>query len=237
MSTQRWIIPDIHGYAKTLKALLAQLQPKKTDQLVFLGDYIDRGPNSKGVIDEIMQLQAEGYNVTALRGNHEAFLLEAYRFAVSNPGWLKSGKRKAQRKEWFRHGGKETIASFGVKHIEDIPETYIQWLDKLPYYHCFEDCVIVHAGLNFELENVFDDTHSMLWVKEFDILPEKIDNRLLIHGHTPVHLEFIHHSIADEQQTFLDLDNGVYLTNQNGFGNLLAYELDSKMLIAQYALD
>ncbi len=236
-TSKRWVIPDIHGYAKTLKALLSQIQPNTQDHLIFLGDYIDRGPDAKGVIDEIMRLEAEGYKVTALRGNHEAFLLESYYFAKENTGWLKSGKRKAQRKEWFRHGGKETIASFGVKDIVDIPEKYIKWIENLPYYHCFDDYVIVHAGFNFKIDNVFDDTHSMLWIKEFEVVPEKIQNRQLIHGHTPVHLEFIHHSIEQSDQSFLDLDNGVYFTKKQGFGNLLAFDLDSKMLIAQYAID
>ncbi len=237
MTATRWVIPDIHGYAETLKALLAQIQPNIQDHLIFLGDYIDRGPDAKGVIDEIMRLQAEGYKVTALRGNHEQFLLDTYRFAKNNPGFWKTTKRKAQRKEWFRHGGKETLASFGVKDVMYVPEKYIQWIETLPYYHCFDDYVIVHAGLNFKIDNVFDDTHSMLWLKEFDVEPKKIQNRQLIHGHTPVHLELIHHYIGEEDQSFLDLDNGVYMTQKQGFGNLLAFNLDTRMLVAQYAID
>lgn len=237
MDAKRWVIPDIHGYADTLKAMLGQIMPQAHDHLIFLGDYIDRGPNAKGVIDEIMRLEAEGYKLTALRGNHEAFMIECYRFAQANEGWLKAGKRRAQRKEWFRHGGRETLASFGVKDIREVPETYIQWMEKLPYYHCFDDYVIVHAGLNFDMDNVFDDTHSMMWVKEFEVKPEKIQGRQLIHGHTPVHLEFVYNNIAQPDQGFLDLDNGVYMTDKQGFGNLLAYELNDKTLLTQYAVD
>ena len=70
--SQRWIIPDIHGCAKTLKVLLENmLKVTKNDQLYFLGDYIDRGPDGKGVIDYLMHLQKEEYNVLLLKGNHE----------------------------------------------------------------------------------------------------------------------------------------------------------------------
>ncbi|MCK5774959.1 MAG: serine/threonine protein phosphatase, partial [Bacteroidales bacterium] len=86
MNQKRWVIPDIHGYAKTLKSLLAQIRPAKEDHLIFLGDYIDRGPDSKGVIDEIMRLQNEGHRVTALMGNHESFLLSNYKYAQENTG-------------------------------------------------------------------------------------------------------------------------------------------------------
>ena len=68
---RRWIIPDIHGCAKTVKVLLENmLKVTKHDQLYFLGDYIDRGPDSKGVIDYLMWLQKEEYEVHFIKGNH-----------------------------------------------------------------------------------------------------------------------------------------------------------------------
>ena len=75
---KRWIIPDIHGYLKTLQALFDYyISPSKEDELYFLGDYIDRGPDSKGVIDFIMGLEAEGFNVCHLKGNHEESCVQA----------------------------------------------------------------------------------------------------------------------------------------------------------------
>ena len=68
----RWVIPDIHGYLNTLKSLIEnRISLTKEDTLYFLGDYIDRGPNSKGVIDYIMSLQDQDYDIHCLRGNHE----------------------------------------------------------------------------------------------------------------------------------------------------------------------
>jgi serine/threonine protein phosphatase 1 len=73
--SKRWVIPDIHGYLDTLKALIEErIKPARTDELYFLGDYIDRGPDSRGVINYIRSLRQDGYAVTALKGNHEDFL-------------------------------------------------------------------------------------------------------------------------------------------------------------------
>ena len=75
---KRWVIPDIHGCSKTLQALFEQqIRPSKEDEIYFLGDYIDRGPDSKGVIDYVRQLEEDGYKVFPLRGNHEDYCLHA----------------------------------------------------------------------------------------------------------------------------------------------------------------
>ncbi len=237
MKQKRWVIPDIHGYAKTLRSLLAQIRPNKEDHLVFLGDYIDRGPDAKAVIDEIMFLQKNGYRVTALRGNHEEFMLENYTEAQMNLGLFKSKAYKMIRKEWYEFGGKETLKSFGVKEISKVPKRYIDWMESLEYYHEFKDYVLVHAGLNFKQEDVFQDKKSMLWLKEFKIIPSKIAYRQLVHGHTPVDLEYIHHCINQDKHDFIDLDNGVYMTQKPGFGNLLAFELNERLLITQHNED
>ena len=237
MSQKRWVIPDIHGYAKTLKSLLMQIRPSKEDHLIFLGDYIDRGPDSKAVIDEIMRLQEEGYRITALLGNHEEFLLRNYNYAKENSGLFSKLKPNKMKKEWFEFGGKDTLKSFGLRNVNQIPLKYIDWFNKLEFYKEFKDYVIVHAGLNFNREDVFSDKQTMLWAKEFKIIPSKIGFRQLIHGHTPVDLEYIHHCIVKEKQEFLDLDNGVYMTKKMGFGNLLAFELNNRLLITQHNED
>lgn len=237
MSQKRWVIPDIHGYVKTLKSLLAQINPAKEDHLIFLGDYIDRGPDSKGVVDEIIDLQENGYKVTPLMGNHEEFLLSNLKFAHENSGLFNRLKPNKIRKEWYEFGGKDTLRSFGVKDVRSIPLKYIEWFKNLDYYLEFKDYVMVHAGLNFNNEDVFADKQTMLWAKEFNIISSKIAYRQLIHGHTPVDLEYIHYCISAEEQDFLDLDNGVYMTKKPGFGHLLAFELNSRKLITQYNED
>ena len=86
---KRWVIPDIHGCAKTVASLVNDLiKPRRFDELFFLGDYVDRGPDSKGVIDFIRELQKTKYNVTALKGNHEDFMVDLYDAEMkSNNSW------------------------------------------------------------------------------------------------------------------------------------------------------
>ena len=75
----RWIIPDIHGCARTVKVLLENmLKVTRDDELFFLGDYIDRGPASKEVLDYLMDLQERGWKIHCLKGNHEDYCVKAW---------------------------------------------------------------------------------------------------------------------------------------------------------------
>ncbi len=232
----QWVIPDIHGCLKTLRALIEDLiKPDKTDRIYFLGDYIDRGPDSKGVIDYLMKKKSEGFDFKFLLGNHEESLLKSYE---NEP--LKTGlfvKKNQFKRNWFQYGGDRTVESFGVKNLNDIPQKYIDWLRGLDY--CFEtkDYIFVHAGLNFQIDNPFEDKHAMLWVRDFDVDAEKINQRTIVHGHVSVNLEFIYHHFKNESYRFIDLDNGVYMKGKDGFGNLLALNLESRELLIQPNID
>lgn len=235
---RRWVIPDIHGYAKTVTSLVRELiRPSRYDEIFFLGDYIDRGPDSKGVIDLVRSLQKEFYNVTALRGNHEDFMVELYDAEMkSGHSWWKLLRNKKE-KAWYKMGGRPTLASFGVSHVRDVPREYIEWMRNLPYYHEMEEFILVHAGLNFKIDNPFEDTRSMLWLRDYEIRREKIGGRRIIHGHVPVHMELITSTLNNRHYPFIDLDNGPYLTGSNGFGNLVALELGSMEMVIQYNMD
>lgn len=229
---KQWVFPDIHGCSATLEALMSQILPDKKDELIFLGDYVDRGPDAKGVLDYIMKLEEDGYNVIALKGNHEEFFINAYEEAFEKRRGL-FGSKKMVRKEWFLHGGKDTLKSFGVNDIRKVPKKYISWMKALRIYLVLDNYIIVHAGLNFKNDNPLEDTYSMLWTKEFTVIPEKIDNKIVLHGHTPVSHEFIVETIENGKDNFIDLDNGVYMSKRNGFGNLMAFELSSRQLMVQ----
>ncbi len=235
---KRWVIPDIHGYVKTVASLVGDLiRPARYDELYFLGDYIDRGPGSKEVIDFIRQLQRDEYNVTALKGNHEDVLVELYD-ACRQPRsswWGQFGDRK--NKAWLDMGGKTTLESFGVRHVRDIPEAYIEWMRRLPHYAELDRFVLVHAGLNFRNEDPFEDKQSMLWLREYEIKPDRIGGRKIIHGHVPVNMELITQAIHSSFYKFIDLDNGPYLSGRDGFGNLVALELNSMEMVIQYNMD
>jgi len=235
---KRWVIPDIHGYVKTVTTLITDLiRPAQSDEIYFLGDYIDRGPDSRGVLDFIRSLQEQGYHVTALKGNHEDIIVEAWDAArrSASSWWYAFGNRKY--KAWMDIGGKATLASFGTSHVGEIPPDYIEWMRALPHYMELEQFVLVHAGLNFRKEDPFEDKRSMLWLRDYEIIPEKIGGRRIIHGHVPVNMELIHMTVRNRGCKFIDLDNGPYLAGKDGYGNLVALELTGMEMAIQYNMD
>ncbi|MCX6243646.1 MAG: metallophosphoesterase [Bacteroidetes bacterium] len=231
---KQWVIPDIHGCVNTLKALIEeQIKPTRYDELYFLGDYIDRGPNSKAVIDYIRNLQKDEYSVKPLKGNHEDFVVELYdaEHKSKNPWFFHFANRK--KKSWSAIGGRHTLKSFRVKSVKDIPHDYIEWMRNLDYYVILENFVLVHAGLNFSVDDPFEDKRSMLWLRDYKIIPEMINNRKIIHGHVPVNLQLIDLSIKSNIYKFIDLDNGPYISGTNGFGYLVALELSEMRMVIQ----
>ncbi|MEI7982765.1 MAG: metallophosphoesterase [Bacteroidota bacterium] len=236
--SKRWVIPDVHGYVNTVRSLVSELiKPMRSDELYFLGDYVDRGPDSKGVIDFIRSLESDNYNVTALKGNHEDFMVELYDAMKTskNSWWHKFGNKKY--KSWSEIGGKPTLQSFNAHHILDISPEYIEWMRNLVYYIELDDFVLVHAGLNFKNDDPFEDKRAMLWLRDYPIIPEKIGGRRIIHGHVPVNMELITLAIRNRIYKFIDIDNGPYLTGREGFGNMVALELNSMEMVIQYNMD
>ncbi|MEI6062649.1 MAG: metallophosphoesterase [Bacteroidota bacterium] len=234
-----WVIPDVHGCLLTLRTLVEDLiDVQKGDALIFLGDVIDRGPDSRGVIDYIMELPGKGIETSVIRGNHEDYMAKAYREEHSKSGLRKAmGLKTGTYKEWLKYGGENTMESFTAGNTKEIPVKYIEWIESLELYIPWKDFLIVHAGFNFNNEDIFSDTQSMMWVRDFKIDPEKLGNRKIIHGHVPVPLDFIYQSVNSATFRFIDLDNGVYLTDKPGYGNLLALELNTMELLIQPNMD
>ncbi len=233
-----WIIPDIHGCVLTLRTMMEQqIKPDKTDRLIFLGDYIDRGPDSKGVLDYIMKMQDDGYNILTLKGNHEDSCVKSWKANEDKRSFLGLRVKPTIQKSWENMGGKQTLESFGTSSISEIPEKYIRWMNKLEYFVETTQFIAVHAGLNFNIENPFSDTISMLWLREFRVKPEKIGNKFVIHGHVPVNLELIDMAIRKSSPDFIDLDNGIYMNNKPGYGNLVALETNSMEYKVQTVVD
>ena len=216
---RQFAISDIHGCLDTFKALLKTIQFSKTDELYLLGDYIDRGPDSKGVIDHIWHLQEEGYTVKCIVGNHELMLLQVLEEEHLLPWWSK-------------HGGAETMLSFGQFHPSLFPKKYLDFFAGLPYFFDLDDFLLVHAGFNFAAENPFGDTHAMAWIRAWydDLDRDWLGNRIIIHGHTPATQSTIrlqHQNL--ETLPILGIDNGcVY--HRNGLGYLCALELGTMAL-------
>lgn len=104
---------------------------------------------------------------------------------------------------------------------------------NLDYYVILEKFILVHAGLNCKIDDPFSDTYSMLWLRDYEIIPEKTGNRKIIHGHVPVTLQFIDHILSKDFYKFIDLDNGSYMSGEEGYGNLVALELTKMEMVIQ----
>ncbi len=228
----QWIVPDIHGHLKTLKFLIEdRIALSKSDSIYFLGDYIDRGPDSKGVIDFIMNLQNSGYDVHCIRGNHEDYCIRAWE-SDQNCFLFRSKIEK----DWRKNGALRTLQSFGVKRPREIEQRYIDWMKQTEYYVELDDYILVHAGFNFKIKNPLEDVISMMWVRDFKVNKEKVNGKRVVHGHVPVEMSLID-LFRNNNYDFLSLDNGVYYKNKDGFGNLLAFNINTKEIIIQPNID
>lgn len=222
MVARRFVIPDIHGCARTFAALVFDvLRIRQTDMLYLLGDYIDRGPRSREVIDLLVSLQHDGFIIHPIRGNHDEML-------------LRSCGSLDYFRLWILNGGRTTLESFGVEDPCEIPGPYRHFLAGLPYYLELEDSILVHAGLNFAADDPFADTQAMLWSRSDEVVPERTGYRKVISGHTPVSRETIRQSISTGR---IFLDNGCVYAPQPDLGTLAALELNTMSLYFQVNID
>lgn len=167
------VIGDVHGCYNELKDLISTLETegaynKNTDKLVFLGDYIDRGDDSRLVIEYVRKLQENNSNVIALMGNHEDMLLDFIDGKGDN---------------WTFNGCGATLKSYNgfEKQLEDD----IEWMRNLPLYHEDEHCIYVHAGIDPYKPMEEQDAFTLLWVREEFIYDRKAYHKKVIFGHTP----------------------------------------------------
>ena len=161
-------IGDIHGCRVALDALLGSLQLCDEDRLVFLGDYVDRGPDSRGVLERLIELEATGRHVF-LRGNHEAWMLNAR----VNRKWLQS---------WWEVGGMETIASYDALTLKEIPEAHWAFLERTRLFFETQAHIFVHGASD---EGPVETTpeYVLLWRRIHDIPPHPSGKRVIC-GHT-----------------------------------------------------
>jgi serine/threonine protein phosphatase 1 len=211
----RYAIADIHGCCKTFNALLERIQIGKSDTLYLLGDYIDRGPDGKGVLDTIMNLHCK---VVPLMGNHEELWLR-----MSGQG----GDYKTDDPDfntWMANGGGATLKSFAGYDARP----YLDFIKKLPPFVELEDFLLVHAEFDFSLPEPFGEmgVKSMICGRGNPYYGKKP----VICGHTPLPLEQIKAGLKTNR---INIDNGCCYLHRVGCHNLLAYCLDDGQLHIQ----
>ncbi|ALI99047.1 metallophosphoesterase family protein [Rufibacter tibetensis] len=221
----RYAISDIHGCLATFKKMVEEvIQLEPTDHLYLLGDYINKGPDSKGVLDYIFSLQRQGFQLTCLRGNHDQLLLDAI--------------DKGEHTVWLSEEDKQkTLQNFGVSHFKDIPSNYIAFIRSLPLLVLLDDFILVHAGLDFSHSNpLLSSNHLLLNTKHMQPSLAKLGERRLVHGHLPLPQPVIERAVQKKRLS-INIDGGcVYFLNKE-FGNLCSLNLDKLSLFFLSNLD
>jgi serine/threonine protein phosphatase 1 len=173
-----YAVGDIHGCADELRRLLAKLPITAETTVVFLGDYIDRGPNGRQVIDTILEL-SDCCHVVTLMGNHEAMFIDFLNDPTS-----------AAAAGYIFNGGSATLASYSDEHgTYELPPSHYDFLRGLRVYHETDEHLFVHGGIpNIPIDQLDPARHGrdMLWMRDSFLSSKFPWAKTIVHGHTPV---------------------------------------------------
>ncbi len=197
-----YAIGDIHGSLDKLRRLIARCEAHAqtyaeththsraqdhAHRFVFLGDYIDRGEDSCGVVRLLIDMQSAG-SAIARRGNHEAMALAVIDGLSDSELW---------------DGGAATLASYGVSCARDLPRRHVDWLRSLPLSHDDGRRLFVHAGIDPDKPLDAQSSDDLLWIREPFLSDVRDHGRLIVHGHTPTRSR-----LPERRGSRLGLDTG-----------------------------
>jgi serine/threonine protein phosphatase 1 len=167
-------IGDIHGCSRALDVLLAQVRPAAADVVVGLGDFVDRGPDSAGVLDRLLDLQTR-CRLVALRGNHEEMMLAAHDGTVSAEYWVACG-------------GRQTLASYPAvgEGAERIPRRHWEFLESTIDYYETQTHFFVHAGVYADLPLDEQPNYMLRWEPLLEEPGQRrhVSGKVMVCGHT-----------------------------------------------------
>jgi len=213
-----YAIGDVHGRADLLGRLLVQIRhdaaaadPDTAATLIFLGDYVDRGFQSREVIDLLLSDACGALETVFLRGNHELAMLEFLNDPSTGP-------------RWATYGGAETLVSYGVQPLSPgdppeswvraceelaraLPEAHRRFLDSLPVSVRLGDYLFVHAGVRPGVPLDHQSEDDLLWIRDDFINDRTVFEAVIVHGHTPVNVPY-----RDARR--IGVDTGAYMSGR-----------------------
>ncbi len=224
-SGNTYVVGDVHGCLRTFRKLLEdKINLTKKDYLFLLGDYIDKGLESKGVLDYLIDLKCKSYQVFPLRGNHEEDLL-VY-------------AQKDSQKNFHRYMQLNKTENM-LDEQGKLQAKYSRFFEKMPYFYELPTHLLVHAGFNFQATKPFEDKKAMVMAVHTSNDLLQTEGKTIIHGHHAVPLEVIQKRINDKA-TLIPLDNGCVYAHRrikdipDGYlGNLCALRLEDYALFVQ----
>jgi len=219
------VVGDIHGCAQTMRALLGDhLAVTRGDHLYMLGDLVSKGPDSRDVLQFLIELEDAGVAVTVVRGNHEEAILEARREGLSA---LQSFLQRTNNEALLTGSG-------GT----DLEPPWLRIMADSHYWVELHDAILVHGGVDMQRPEPFADGHSLVSLRKTTYDARVAKNRPVIHGHTRRPLSSIIESLVTDAPV-IPLDNGAVAGSSrkpykiSEYGNLCCLNLDSRVLHVQ----
>jgi serine/threonine protein phosphatase 1 len=196
-------IGDVHGCFGKLESLITilnLLSEAEYARFVFIGDYVDRGPNTREVIDFLIESQRrEKRRFICLRGNHETMLLNA------------TIKKRSERDlmNWLANGGEQTLDSYGVNDPRALPTDHLAWMKALPLKYYDQKRLYVHAGVRPGVSIMDQSEEDLLWIREPFLSSDNDHGAFVVHGHTPTES-----GLPDLRSNRLNIDTGACFGGQ-----------------------
>jgi len=210
-----YAVGDIHGRYDLLQQLLALIDAdagpaQSSNTLIFLGDYIDRGPQSREVVELLQSLTKPDWEIIALRGNHEQMALAF----CEDAGVYRT---------WRDYGGGPTLASYGVRppafdnaeefakareaFVARLPPAHRDFFNALPYSHTIGDYLFVHAGIRPDVPIDRQSPQDMMWIRQEFLWSGRVSEKIVVHGHSPS-------GSPAERKNRIGIDTGAYATGR-----------------------
>lgn len=210
-----YAVGDIHGRDDLLAELLDSIRDHAGERggqncLIFLGDYVDRGLESKAVIERLLDLDFAGWDIVWLRGNHDQTVLDF----LDDP---------AVYRAWRSFGAAETLVSYGVMppkfdndeaytqardaFVANCPERHLEFLRSLKYSHILGDYMFVHAGVRPGVPLAQQSPEDMMWIRDDFLMSQRAFGKVVVHGHSPTELPV-------RRFNRIGVDTGAYATGR-----------------------
>lgn len=213
-----YAVGDIHGRLDLLGDLhrliqrdAAKAPDETTKVLIYLGDYVDRGPDSFGVVETLIYDPLEGFEIVHLKGNHEDFLLRFLDDATLGFDWMFNGGQETLESYdvglYDRACGMATMESAQERFRAALPESHLAFFEGLERFHVEGDYVFVHAGIRPGVGLDEQSDEDLMWIRD-EFLDSRADfGHVVVHGHT------IRYD-PDEKRNRIGVDTGAFLTGR-----------------------
>lgn len=189
-----YAVGDIHGRVDLLRELLEMVKedmatrPKLQNTIVFLGDYIDRGPDSAAVIDYLSEFSVSDVECILLMGNHEKYMIDLVTGTVPIDLWLRNGGIATLKSYGIELNTPENFNDIGVLQSEmkkKVPEHHWDFLNNLRTSWQLDGIFFAHAGINPTRPLRQQNDQDLIWIREKFLNSERDHGALIVHGHTP----------------------------------------------------